>query len=74
MTTQCEPVAAVAPQAARAHTAAARWEVDTFRPTHVLPFTPFMELCVLARSLLRCCPMLSQCRLTVCGAQQHLQE
>ncbi|KAL4432408.1 hypothetical protein ABPG77_001707 [Micractinium sp. CCAP 211/92] len=44
--------------AAQTHTAAARWEVDCFRPTHVLPFTPFMELCVLARSLLSTATML----------------
>ncbi|KAL4430699.1 hypothetical protein ABPG75_005955 [Micractinium tetrahymenae] len=44
--------------AASAHTAAARWEVDTFRPTHVLPVTPFVELCVLARSLLSSATML----------------
>lgn len=41
------------PQAALAHIAAARWEVDSFRPTCVLPFIPFMELWVLTRSLLR---------------------
>lgn len=40
-------------QAALTHTQAARWEVDTYRPTRILPYLPFVELCVLARSLLR---------------------
>ena len=31
---------------------AARWEVDAYRPTHLLPYRPFWLLAVLARSLL----------------------
>lgn len=32
--------------------AVARWEVDVWRPTHLLPYRPFWLLAVLARSLL----------------------
>ena len=40
-------------QAALAHVAAARLELDVYRPTHILPFVPFYKLAVLSRSLLR---------------------
>ena len=40
-------------QAALSHVSAARFELDVYRPTHILPFIAFYDLAVLARSLLR---------------------
>lgn len=57
-------------QSAMAHIAAARWEVDLYRPTHLLPFLAFWQLGVLARSLLRWV-LCSMPRLWLCGRVCH---
>lgn len=50
----CLPgVLAALAQAATTFVSSARWEVDVYRKTHLLPFVPFFKLSVLARSLLR---------------------
>ena len=62
-------------QLAMAHSDSARWEVDVYRPTYIFPHLPFMQLGVIARSMVRCGlkPLKSTCFLhrAVCEALQR---
>lgn len=65
-------------QAAYAHISAARWEVDLYRPTHLLPIRPLATLTMLSRAVLSTATLLlypvesGTLRLQQCGA--HAEE
>lgn len=52
--TEARKYASPCVQSAMTHIATARWEVDVYRPTHLLPYVTSWQRGVLARSLLRC--------------------